>query len=73
VQQDLVDCGQGEARHVDHIFAVVAGPDEPTGGFELPTDPGDAEVGWFDVSALPQPLAPGVRLHLHSALRTAFA
>ena len=73
VQQDLVDCGQGEARHVDHIFAVVADVAEPTGGFEVDDDPADAEVGWFAVSALPQPLAPGVALHLRSALRTAFA
>jgi ADP-ribose pyrophosphatase YjhB (NUDIX family) len=72
VQQDLVDCGQGEARHVDHIFILVADPDEPTGGFEVDDDPADAQVGWFAVTALPQPLAPGVSMHLHSALRTAF-
>ena len=71
VQQDLVDCGHGEARHVDHIFAVVADVDEPTGDFDV-QDPGDAELGWFAVSALPEPLAPGVRLHLRSALRTTF-
>ena len=73
VQQDLVDCGQGEARHVDHIFVVVAAPQESSGGFEVDSDPGDAEVGWFAVTALPQPVAPGVSLHLRSALRTAFA
>jgi len=73
VAQDLVDCGQGEARHVDHIFVVLTAPQEPTGDFEVDDDPGDAEIGWFAVSALPHPLAPGVSLHLRSALRTAFA
>jgi len=71
VQQDVVDCGRGEARHVDHVFAVVADAGEPTGGFEV-DDPGDREVSWFAVSRLPEPLAPGVRLHLGSALRTTF-
>ncbi len=72
VQQDLVDCGQGEARHVDHLFAVVVDVSEPTGGF-AEDDPAEAEVGWFAVSALPEPLAPGVRLHVRSALREVFA
>jgi ADP-ribose pyrophosphatase YjhB (NUDIX family) len=71
VQQDLVDCGNGEARHVDHVFAVIADPSEPAEPLDEAAS-AEAEVGWFSVSDLPAPLAPGVRLHLHSALREVF-
>jgi ADP-ribose pyrophosphatase YjhB (NUDIX family) len=70
VQQDIVDCGRGEARHVDHIFAVVAEPDEPAGDFDL--DAPEQDLGWFAVTDLPQPLAPGVSMHLRSARREVF-
>jgi ADP-ribose pyrophosphatase YjhB (NUDIX family) len=72
VQQDLVDCGSGEARHVDHVFAVIADPSEPAEPLS-PAQQADAEVGWFPVGELPAPLAPGVRLHVHSALREEFS
>jgi ADP-ribose pyrophosphatase YjhB (NUDIX family) len=62
VQQDIIECGDAETRHVDHVFAVVADPDEPL------AEGGD-ELRWFDLRALPEPLNPGVRLHLHEAVR----
>jgi ADP-ribose pyrophosphatase YjhB (NUDIX family) len=71
VQQDLLDCGHGETRHVDHLFAVVVDPAEPV---DVLSSAGSAEVrmGWFAMTDLPEPLAPGVRMHLRSGLRTAF-
>jgi ADP-ribose pyrophosphatase YjhB (NUDIX family) len=66
LQQDLVECRGVQARHVDHVFAVVVDPTEPvTEGF---LDE-DQRVGWFPVSELPEPLAPGVRLHLSGTRR----
>ncbi len=62
VQQDLVDCGGGDVRHVVHVFAVVADPAE-----KLATT-GDP-LQWFAIDTLPQPLDPGVRLHLREAVR----
>jgi ADP-ribose pyrophosphatase YjhB (NUDIX family) len=71
VQQDLIDCGHGEARHVDHVFAVVVDISEPAE--PLPADElADAQLGWFTASQLPEPLVPGVRMHVRSAQRTAF-
>ena len=63
VQQDLVDCGHGESLHVDHVFAVLA--DAPSG-----TDYETA--GWFALDELPEPLVPGVRMHIRSAVHAVF-
>ena len=54
VQQDILDCGQGEVLHVDHVFAVMA------------EESGDVDLTWFDVTDLPDPLVPGVRMHIHA-------
>lgn len=71
VQQDLVDCGFGEARHVDHTFAAVADAAEPVE--VTPADEaGSADRGWYALTALPEPLAPGVRMLVRAAVREAF-
>jgi ADP-ribose pyrophosphatase YjhB (NUDIX family) len=71
VQQDVLDCGHGEARHVDHVFAVIVESSEPAGTFA--GEGGDeGPVAWFPVTDLPEPTQPGVRLHIRSAIRTAF-
>ncbi len=54
VEQDILDCGHGEVRHVDHVFAVMA------------EETSDADLTWFDVTDLPDPLVPGVRMHIHA-------
>jgi 8-oxo-dGTP diphosphatase len=67
VQQDRFDCEQtdrGPTRHIEHVFAVVADPADP-----VHTGPG-VSAEWFPVLSLPEPLAPGVRLHIHGAART---
>jgi ADP-ribose pyrophosphatase YjhB (NUDIX family) len=67
VQQDRFDCGVGDAgavRHIDHVFAVIADPAEA-----LRVEPGVA-AEWFPVLALPEPLAPGVRLHIVGSARS---
>ena len=66
VQQDLLDCGDVQALHVDHIFAVRVDPSEVV--VEGPLDP-SGEAVWFPVRQLPEPLAPGVRGHVLAALR----
>lgn len=64
VVQDVADCGTGsEVRHVDHLFVVVADPDD-----ELSVEPG-AELGWFPLTDLPQPLVPGIGMHLRAGAR----
>jgi ADP-ribose pyrophosphatase YjhB (NUDIX family) len=70
VQQDLLDCGHGEARHVDHVFAVVASPAEPIEEVAS-AESAEAALGWFALSDLPEPLAPGVAMHVRSARRAA--
>jgi ADP-ribose pyrophosphatase YjhB (NUDIX family) len=66
LQQDLVECGDAQVRHVEHVFAVVSDPSEPVQLGPLDRDGGAA---WFGVRNLPADLAPGVALHLGAALR----
>ena len=66
VQQDIVACQGVDRRHVDHVFAVLADPVD-SGPAEDTGERGD--LGWFDLDRLPEPLAPGVRMHLHQAVR----
>ncbi len=68
VQQDLLRCGDVEALHVDHVFAIVLDPAERVA--EGPLDPG-GQAAWFRVRHLPDALAPGVRLLVTAALRPA--
>lgn len=69
VVQDVGPCpsASGPVRHVDHLFLVVADAEDP-----LAVEPG-AEVGWFALDALPEPLVPGVGMHLRAAARAAAA
>jgi ADP-ribose pyrophosphatase YjhB (NUDIX family) len=65
VLQDVYAC-PGEAapaRHVEHVFAVVADPQAPLGGAQ------PDQLGWFPVRALPEPLVPGLHLQVRAALR----
>ncbi|MCU0266688.1 MAG: NUDIX domain-containing protein [Actinomycetia bacterium] len=66
VVQDVVPCpaAAGSVRHVDHLFVVVADPADP-----LTPEPG-AAVAWFGLDALPDPLVPGIGMHLRAAART---
>lgn len=69
VVQDVGGCASaaGPVRHVDHLFLVVADPDD-----RIAADP-EAEVGWFPLDALPEPLVPGIGMHLRAAARAATA
>jgi ADP-ribose pyrophosphatase YjhB (NUDIX family) len=66
VQQDLLECHGVEARHIDHVFAAVVSAAEPV--VEGLLDEAGL-VGWFHAHHLPDPLAPGVRLHLAGTTR----
>jgi ADP-ribose pyrophosphatase YjhB (NUDIX family) len=66
LQQDLVECGEGQVRHVDHVFLVVLDPVEPV--HDGPQDR-EGATGWFGVRDLPADVAPGVALHVGSATR----
>jgi ADP-ribose pyrophosphatase YjhB (NUDIX family) len=66
LQQDLLECRGVQARHIDHVFAVVVDPVDPVVEGFLDDD---QHLGWFAVSELPEPLAPGVRLHLSGTRR----
>jgi 8-oxo-dGTP pyrophosphatase MutT (NUDIX family) len=69
LQQDLVDCregGEGQVRHIEHVFLVVVDPVEPV--HDGPQDR-DGSTGWFGVRDLPPDVAPGVALHLGAAVR----
>ncbi len=67
LQQDLVDCDGAQVRHVEHVFAVLCDPAEPV--HDGPLDR-DGRAAWFGIRELPADLAPGVPLHVGSALRT---
>ena len=62
LQQDLTDCGTGVTRHVDHVFLIQ------TDRVHTAADVTDG-AAWFAVANLPQPLEPGVGLHVRSAVR----
>jgi ADP-ribose pyrophosphatase YjhB (NUDIX family) len=69
LQQDLVECregGEGQVRHVEHVFLAVVDPAEPV--HDGPQDR-DGRTGWFGARDLPPDVAPGVALHLGAAVR----
>ena len=49
----------------------VSDPAEPVDP-RSSADSAEVRMGWFAMTDLPEPLAPGVRMHLRSGLRTAF-
>ncbi len=67
LQQDLVECEDGQVRHIEHVFAVVLDPAEPV--HSGPRDR-DGQSAWFGIRELPADLAPGVALHLGAAVRS---
>jgi ADP-ribose pyrophosphatase YjhB (NUDIX family) len=66
LQQDLVECGEGQVRHVEHVFLVVVDHSEPV--HDGPNDR-DGGTAWFGVRELPADVAPGVALHLSAGVR----
>ena len=69
LQQDLVDCGgagDGQVRHVEHVFLAVTDPSEPV--HDGPHDR-EGSTAWFGVRDLPADIAPGVALHVSAAVR----
>ena len=65
LQQDLVDCGGSQVRHVEHVFLVTCDPAQ----IVQPGPLDGAGSAWFGVRDLPDPLTPGVALHVSAALR----
>jgi len=67
LQQDQVDCGGARVRHVEHVFVVVV--DDQAEPVHLGPLDGEGSAAWFRVRDLPGDVAPGVPLHVGSALR----
>jgi len=71
VSQDVVGCPTVEqpVRHVTHQYLALADDAEEGAAAGAPAAQPVPELSWFPVSQLPDPLQPGVGLHLRAALR----